>query len=82
MKDITIEFLESNGVDVEIIKKKKGWFSELENPIFSSCQLVIEEFNEILIELNSIYISGESDIYSSIEYYKNQIDSLNKCIYE
>lgn len=82
MKDISIEFLESKGIDTSLIKKKKGWFSELKNPIFSSCQLVVEEFNDILIELKSIHVSGESDIYLSIEYYETQINLINKWIYE
>lgn len=82
MKDITIDFLESKGIDIDVIKKKKGWFVHLDNPIFSACQLVHEEYIDVLNELKGIYISGESDIYTSIEYYETQIELINKWIYE
>lgn len=82
MKDITIEFLISKGIDTDIIKKKKGWFVNLDNPIFSACQLVHEEYIDILTELKSIYFSGESDIYTSIEYYEKQVYLINKWIYD
>lgn len=78
MKDITIEFLVSKGIDTALIQKKKGWFINEDLPIFSSCQLVIEEYENILEDLRNIYISGESDIYTYIEYYEKQIELLNK----
>lgn len=81
MKDITIEFLVSKEIDTALIQKKKGWFVNQDSPIFSSCQLVIEEYQNILEDLKNIYVSGESDIYTYIEYYERQIFLLNKWIY-